>query len=422
MEVFLFHVKLKMKLYKQVKDILELVYSGSNLNLVMNQYKGIEDEPRLKYLVYGVIRYNFALEYIIRKLSKHPNDKVQIILFIGIFELWFSNKPNYAVVNDLVEFTKESFENPKIASFVNAILRTFQRDKDLLLSELDKDYSTKFNLPNWFIDKLKISDKPNYLSILSGLSYHPAFGIRVNQRKINLIDYVNKLANANIKYEFINNKLVLSEACAVEKLPGFFDGEVSVQDIGAQYVVDILTRNNINPKFVLDACSAPGGKACQILENYDCDLLAVDIAHERLAKVKQNLERLNLSAELIVGDATNQKWNKDHQMFDLVIADVPCSATGTIKRNPDIKLTRKLSDIDNFVTQQREIINNLWSNVSNDGYLMYITCSVLRDENQDNVTWIKANLADSLIIEELQILPSLHNDGLFYALIKKHNG
>lgn len=420
MEVFLFHVKLKMKLYTEVKEILEQVYNGKNLNVIMPLYKGVENEARLKYLVYGVLRYSYSLDFFVKKLVSRPNDKVKLVLFIGMFELWFSNKPEHAIINDLVEFTKTIHTHPNVANFVNAILRSFQRDKLELIQELDKSYSTKYNVPDWLISELKITNKQTYLQMLVGLSSHPAFGLRINRRKIKDDSYLDRLSAAGIDYKVLENKLVLTEACAVDKLPGFYDGDVSVQDIGAQFLIDTLFRNNVNPETVLDACSAPGGKACQILENYDCELTAIDIDRSRLIKVQENLDRLNLKAKLIVGDASNQQWNKDNKKFDLVIADVPCSATGTIKRNPDIKITRTKQDISNFVTQQRQIVSNLWKNVNSGGYLAYITCSILNDENQENVKWIESNFANAKVVDEFQILPTQYNDGLFYALIKNN--
>lgn len=409
---------MKLCMYKDVIKILELVYLGKNLNEVLSEYKSNPEIAKIKNITYGVLRNAYTIDYVINKLITKRNAGLLNILRVGVFELWLSYKPDYAVINDLVNLTKDRISNQSIANFVNATLRNFQKNKESLL-DIDKDYSIKYNLPNWIIDKLKIQYKGNYLPILNAFSLHPSFGIRINNSKINNKDYVKLLDSESFLYKEINHKIILNESCNVNDLPGFKDGLVSVQDIAAQYLVDILSKYLIKPKKVLDACSAPGGKACQLLENYDCNLTALDIDQYRLKKVKDNLERLNLKAKLVCGNAILNNWNHDNSLYDLIIADVPCSATGTIKRNPDIKITRKEKDIDNFVQLQRKIVTNLWSLLEKNGYMVYITCSIFQEENSMNISWFKENIKYFNVIDELQILPSEYNDGLYYCLICK---
>jgi 16S rRNA (cytosine967-C5)-methyltransferase len=234
-------------------------------------------------------------------------------------------------------------------------------------------------------------------------------------------EYIEILKQNNIKY-IINedNKICLEKALDIKDVPLFTDGVSSIQDVAAQYVVNILNQNNIIPKKVFDACAAPGGKTCQILENYNCTLTAMDISSDRLEKIKQNLQRLDLKAKTMVGDAFNLDW-WDKNKFDLIVADVPCSASGTIKRNPDIKINRTYDDVIKFTESQRKIVLSLWNCLEDNGYLLYITCSIFRDENQDNIAWLKNNIKGFKLIDELQIIPTEYSDSLYYALVQKNN-
>lgn len=407
-----------MEIYLSILNILLEVYSGKNLNDILLKHTHQDNFPKIKNISYGILRNYFSINYVIDKLVKHINLQSKVILQIGIFELKFSKKPNYAVINDLVNFSFDLTENEKIKNFVNGVLREYLRQEPQLETEIQKNYSLKYNVPDWIITKLKKQDKENYLNYLNGFNHHPAFGLRVNLRKINQADYLLKLNEANLKYKLMGNKVCLVKPVKVTEIPLFHDGFVSVQDIAAQSSIDILNKHKVKAKYVLDACSAPGGKACQILENVNCDIIALDIDETRLNKVSDNLNRLNLNGEIKLGNANNKLWwNK--QLFDLIIADVPCSASGTIKRNPDIKINRLENDIINFVEIQRKIILNLWDTLDKGGFMLYITCSIFKEENQDNIEWFKDNLERFELIEQLQIIPTEYNDSLFYALIKK---
>ncbi len=402
--------------YELIIEILNNVYSGKNLTDEINKYKSNINISRIKYIVYGVIRNYYLIDFCIHKIVKHVSKTNKIIIQIGIYELNNSNKPHYAVVNTLVEIV----DNGKEKKFINWVLREYQRQKESLDNLILKDYSLKYNIPNWMIDLLKKQYKNNYLKFLDGLNYHPAFGLRVNYIKKSLDEYIEILKQSNIKY-IINedNKICLEKSLDIKDVPLFLDGVSSIQDVAAQYTVNLLTKNNITPVKVLDACAAPGGKTCQILENYNCSLTAMDISSHRLERIKQNLQRLELKAKIIIGDAFNLDW-WDKSKFDLIIADVPCSASGTIKRNPDIKINRSYDDVIKFTVSQRKIVLNLWNCLEDNGYLLYITCSIFRDENQDNIAWFKDNIKGFKLIDELQIIPTEYNDSLYYALVQKN--
>ena len=304
-------------------------------------------------------------------------------------------------------------ENDANKNFVNAVLRNFIRKKDELKSG---DLETKYNMPLWFINKLKHDYPHNYVAILQNLNLEPKLGLRVNTRKISQDEYIKLLEQEQIDYILRNNKIVLNKVIGIDKIPLFNEGSVSIQDSAAQQLIDFYSFTGDN--YVLDACSAPGGKACQVLENIDLELIALDINTNRLQKVEQNLQRLHLKALTQTGDASDLSW-WDKRQFDAIIADVPCSATGTIKRNPDIKLHRNLNDIGNFVNTQRAIILNLWETLKVGGKLIYITCSVFKEENQENIQFFIKELKNANFIKELQILPTQYNDGFYYCLLEK---
>lgn len=407
-----------MEIYLSILNILLEVYSGKNLNEVLIRYNDQDIFPKIKSISYGILRNYFSINYSIDKLVKHSNLQSRIILQIGIFELKYSQKPDYAVINDLVNFIFDLTENEKIKNFINGVLREYLRQADELELNIKKDYSLKYNIPDWIINKLKKQSKENYLQILNGFNHHPAFGLRINHRKISQAEYILKLDEANLEYQLFQNKISLVKPINISLLPFFNDGFVSIQDIAAQSSIEILTKYQVHAKYVLDACAAPGGKTCQLLENINCEVVALDIDQMRLNKVSDNLKRLNLIAELKLGNAMNKLWwNK--KLFDLIIADVPCSASGTLKRNPDIKINRRESDIVNFVETQRNIVINLWDMLDINGFMIYITCSIFKEENQDNIEWFKSNLNGFELIEQFQIIPTEYNDSLFYALIKK---
>lgn len=403
--------------YHNIIACLQKVYSGKNLKEVLNKYDLDRKRNKIKNHCYGIIRHYYQINYIVNKLSKKTEKLALIILQIGIYELKYSSKPDYAVINDLVKLIK--IKKNKLAGFINAVLRNYIRNKDKFDIEIANQKNLKYDLPDWLINKI-IEQYPNEkFQILSNLALPSGFGIRVNQKLIDSDKYIEQLNQKEIDYFVIDNKIILDKSYSIKEVPGFNEGLVSIQDVSAQYLIDLLNKYSILPLNVLDACSAPGGKLCQLLENYDnLNATALDNSEERLKRVTQNLERLGLNAKLIMADASNKNW-WDGKKFDLVIADVPCSATGTIKRNPDIKINRLKSDIKTFIDQQRKIVKNLFDVIEDNGFMVYITCSILAEENQYNIKWFSDELNKFNLIQELQILPSEKSDSLYYALIQK---
>ncbi|MFN8770374.1 MAG: 16S rRNA (cytosine(967)-C(5))-methyltransferase RsmB [Neisseriaceae bacterium] len=404
-------------------EIINDVLSGNNLNDTFN--KSIMDNEvlninKIKDITSGVIRYYEQINLILNELvSKKISDKkVHNLIIIGMYEINYTDKPQYAIVNYIVELSYNITKNNKIKSFVNAVLRNYLRNKNELHDKFKENSVFKYSIKKWWIDKLK-NDYPNdYNNILETNNNIPKLVLRINNLKTSLESYKKSLETSKINYIEIDNKIILDKNIAPYNLPFFNEGFVSIQNIGAQKLIDMVDIKN--GMKILDACCAPGGKMCHILENYSVDIVGIDIDENRIKKVRQNLQRLSLNANLIVADAARLDW-WDNKCFDLVIADVPCSASGTIKKNPDIKIHRRVSDIRNFVNKQQEIVINLLNVLKTGGKLLYVTCSIFPEENEKNVLFIKEKYKNIKILKELHIKPDKYYDGFYYCLLEKTN-
>jgi 16S rRNA (cytosine967-C5)-methyltransferase len=308
---------------------------------------------------------------------------------------------------------------------VNAILRNFLRQRESLLKQVSKDSLASLNHPEWWVKKIKSQYPIRWLPMLEAVNHLPPMTLRVNKRRISPDAYLELLKTHDIEATLLGKEaIVLSRAMPVDKLPGFFDGLSSVQDQSAQYSAALLDASA--GMSVLDACSAPGGKAGHLLECADIDLTAMDADEERLSRVSDNLQRLGLTAKLLKADAGDVESWWDGKQFDRILLDVPCSGSGVTKRHPDIKWIRRPSDIQQFAEQQKRLLNNLWPTLRVGGKLLYVTCSVFREENEDQISahLTRFNDARRLDINEStmvngQIIPDEFHDGFFYALLEK---
>lgn len=402
-------------------QIIVDVIAGKSLNDAFNN-SIINDESinisKIKDITSGVIRYYKSLVILLNRLvSKTITDKkIETTILIGLYEINHTNKPHYAIVDYLVNLSYKLTKNSKIKNFVNAVLRNYLRKKDQLHNILADNIEFKYSIDKWWIDKLSKDYPDSYEKILKANNYIPKICLRVNNKKISLTEYKKFLDLNEIPYTVIDDRLVLEKNIKINNLPYFAEGFVSVQNISAQKLLEIIDIGR-NAK-ILDACCAPGGKMCQILENFSVDITGIDIEKNRLDKAQQNLDRLSLNAILIEGDASKLDW-WDKKHFNIVIADVPCSASGTIKKNPDIKLHRKLNDIKKLVKQQREIVVNLLNVLKVGDKMLYITCSIFSDENEKNMRYLTENYKNIKIIKELHILPDEYYDGFYYCLLEK---
>jgi 16S rRNA (cytosine967-C5)-methyltransferase len=315
--------------------------------------------------------------------------------------------------------------NAKTSGLVNAILRGFLRNRAALLEQAAQQGEGRFSYPQWWIDELQTQYRERGAAVLEAGNRHPPMTLRVNQRRNSTPEYLALLNRHDLPARLIEpDALQLDKPLPVDKLPGFRDGLVSVQDAGAQYAAGLLDVHD--GMRVLDACAAPGGKTAHILERAAARVVAVDHDAKRLLRVEQNLQRLGLTAQLLVGDAAEpDKW-WDGVSFDRILADVPCSASGVVRRHPDIKWLRRRTDIAGFATQQLRILQALWRLLAQDGKLLYATCSVFDQENEQVIAAFMAQQSDAQRLAVSldgdfggQLLPDNQHDGFFYALLQK---
>ncbi len=404
---------------------LKQVFSGQSLSAVqlntIDQLDDARDRGLANEIVNGVLRWRWQLEFFVSRLLKKPLKKkdidVQLILLMAIYELKECRTPDYAVINDSVELVRKSGKK-WAAGLVNAVLRGFTREQEKLISSINDD-QVRYSHPDWILKKIK-KDWPQdqvygWQKILAANNQRPAFWLRVNQRQANAVQYQQSLTELEIESEvslLADHALKLTQGIDVRQLPGFSDGAVSVQDVGAQLAAQLLEASADHR--VLDLCAAPGGKTCHILErtNTQGKLVAVEFDEKRMQRVSENLQRLKLSSatrddsrvELIVADARDYKQWWDGEAFDRILIDAPCSASGVIRRHPDIKTLRRESDIEQLVKMQSEILLSAWQMLKPGGELLYVTCSIFKDENQHQIAkFLKLNSKASNDAVEIKI-------------------
>ena len=417
-------------------DCVSEVIKGHNLNQVFERHFDHHSHitPQQKsiaiFLAYGAIRFLGENQFFIRKLinKKITNKKIEALLCVALFQLNHDQSTEFTVVNEAVKAAK--FINKSWAgSFVNGVLRNFIRQKDNLKAELKNDGEAFYSYPLWWIKLIKQEYNKDWESILLNGNKHPPLTLRINVRKINLKQYEEKLKSESIEYRILGDiALELTQPIPVEKIPGFIDGEVSVQDFGAQLAAQLLDLKD--GQVCLDACSAPGGKTGHMLEMADIELVSIDQEKDRLHKVKENLERLQLHAHLKCADLTAIKswWNE--KLFDRILLDAPCSASGVVRRHVDIKWLRRSRDIDIFAKQQKIMLQAMWQLLKKGGKLLYATCSIFPDENQrviddfikehSDAKEVKWSVDSKYSKYENQLIPSENHDGFFYALFEKN--
>lgn len=417
-------------------DCVSEVIKGHNLNHVFDRHFDHHSHitPQQKsiaiFLAYGAIRFLGENQFFIRKLinKKITNKKIEALLCVALFQLNHDQSNDFTIVNEAVEAAK--FINKSWAgSFVNGVLRNFIRQKDNLKSTLKNDDEAFYSYPLWWIKLIKEEYKKDWESILLNGNKHPPLTLRINVRKINLKQYEEKLKSESIEYRVLGDiALELTQPIPVEKIPGFIEGEVSVQDFGAQLAAKLLDLKD--GQVCLDACSAPGGKTGHMLEIADIELVSIDQQKERLYKVKENLERLQLHAHLKCADllAIKSWWND--KLFDRILLDTPCSASGVVRRHVDIKWLRRPRDIEMFAKQQKIMLQAMWQLLKKGGKLLYATCSIFPDENQrviddfikehSDAKEVKWSVDSKYSKYENQLIPSENHDGFFYALFEKN--
>ena len=401
----------------------------------------IKDKGLLQEICYGVLRYLPELEHDVRGLMQKPLTGKQrvfhFLLLVGVYQIKYMRIPDHAAVSETVAATG-ALKNRHMKSLINGVLRNYVRtsqDKDAdSKTELLSD-AIKYNHPGWFIKRVQLAYPDNWQQILSANQQKPPMWLRANQQHHSSESYQALLSKAEItvhSVEPLTQAIELKRPCDVNKLPGFSQGWVSVQDGAAQQAARLLACEPGD--VVLDCCAAPGGKTCHILEltpNISA-MTAIDIEASRLLRVEENLARLGLSANVIAADAANADTWFQGQLFDRILLDAPCSGTGVIRRHPDIKWLRKATDIDALVLLQQQILKETWSLLKPGGTLLYATCSILPEENSEQITHFIDNNTDARLLSidntaakendaiGWQLLPGVSNmDGFYYAKLLK---
>lgn len=392
------------------------------------------DKALLQEICFGVMRQLPQLEAVCSQLMTKPLVKqlrpLQFLLYVGIYQLKFMRIPDHAAISETVDAARE-LKGQSLTKLINAILRSVQRQPELFQFDTAAD-AVKYNHPGWLINRLRQAYPAQWQHILSANQQKAPLWLRVNVQRINPTDYAAALTRAGIEYSRpiadLPQAIKLAQAQDVTTLPGYAEGWFSVQDAAAQYAATLLQVNNSQQ--ILDACCAPGGKSGHILELApEANLTALDKDAKRLTRVEENLARLGLSAKVIAADAAQPDSWWQGQLFDRILLDVPCSATGVIRRHPDIRWLRKNADIAPLCQLQQQIMQQCWRLLAPGGVLLYATCSVLPDENSAQISHFLQHNADARL-DSLpqqnagtvgwQLLPGEQDmDGFYYARLIK---
>lgn len=379
----------------------------------------LQDKGMLQDIAYGCQRFLGSLKFMLGRLLNKPieNKILEHYLLVALYQLNHTRNAPHAVVNEAVGNIAK-IGRGQYRSFANAVLRRFLREKEALNKACQHNEVAKYNLPMWLQETLKNQYPKHWHNIFSALQSRPPLTLRVNRRLLNAEQYLALLDEAGIAAKMLDEYAVrISEPVAVAMLPKFSQGFVSVQDFGAQQAAYLLQPQN--GERILDACAAPGGKTGHLLEMADCEVVALDIDAYRLRRVQDNLDRLGFQAALHAAPAQNLEQWWDGKPFDAILADVPCTASGTIKRNPDIKWLRRPADAAKTAQQQEILLNHLWQTLKSGGRMLFATCSIFAEENSVQCQKFLRRHEDACLREEKMLLPSEKQDGFYYALIEK---
>ncbi|WP_032093513.1 16S rRNA (cytosine(967)-C(5))-methyltransferase RsmB [Necropsobacter rosorum] len=424
--------------------ILQVVDQRQSLSVLLPHHQSRvnpQDFPLLQEICFGVCRVLPRLEQVLAALLAKPlKGKLRILhclLLITLYQLLYTRIPAHAAVDEAVNATVGLKVGP-FRGLVNGVLRRFLREQEPILAKVDKHWQTLH--PEWLVNRLKSAYPTNWRDIIAANNQKPPMWLRVNPQRCTSADYQALLAQQGIESSAAQpaQALCLTQACAVGQLPHFAQGWVTVQDLHAQWAARLLAPQN--GELILDACAAPGGKTTHILELApQARVVALDIEQHRLQRVTENLARMGQQAQVICGDATQPaQWmsqivaeaEKSAVQFDRILLDAPCSATGVIRRHPDIKWLRQEADIAQLAALQARILTALWAKLKPNGVLLYATCSVLPPENTQQIAAFLAHHTDAELLPlpfasqgdciGHQFIPQENaGDGFYYAKLRK---
>ena len=420
--------------------ILEQVFSGASLGNACQQHlpdlADTRDRGLAQELAYGVCRWHFRLMGLVDALTQRPLRKrdqdLKLLLAVGLYQLLYTRIPQHAALSATVQVTV-LLDKVWAKGLVNGVLRNFLRRQESLLPALDRDPVTRWSYPRWLLQAWRTDWPEDWEAIAGGGNEYPPMVLRVNRVRTTVEQYLALLQQQGIAAAPVllaDDAVTLEQALPVTEIPGFSDGLVSVQDAAAQLAVDLL---DLAPGMrVLDACAAPGGKSCHILERQPTSLLlSVDIEQERAAQIMESYQRLGLQGQVLTADAASPDDWWDGVPFDRILLDAPCTGTGVIRRHPDIKILRKQEDVPQLADKQTRLLRNLWPLLKNHGKLVYATCSALKTENAERLQEFIRYQPDAKVDDPgvswgmaqpigRQILPgSSIMDGFYYGRLSK---
>lgn len=419
--------------------VLRVIRDGRFLDTAMEevreQTRGESSfNPLIQELVYGTLRWYHQLAGVanlfVTRPFKSKDADVRALLLVGLYQLRHMRVADHAAVDTTVG-AAEHLGKPWAKGVINACLRAYLRETPRIEALISASEELRYSHPSWLIEALRRDYPYTWIKIVTANNERPPLSLRVNTSRVSRSDYLAELNELGIRakpHHSVETAVFVENPVPVEQLPGFREGRVSVQDAAAQLAAVFLDTRPYHR--VLDACAAPGGKAAHILERTPslAELTALDTEPKRLERVRENLQRLGHSARLISADARDRSAWWDGSTYDRILLDVPCSATGVIRRHPDIKVRRRPDDLPKLLETQAEILASVWPSLTRGGKLLYVTCSVLSEENERQVRHFMALQPDA-VVEPLgpdssrlgyQILPGDNEmDGFYYARLRK---
>jgi 16S rRNA (cytosine967-C5)-methyltransferase len=420
--------------------VYQVVDKGRSLSDVLPQAQqslaNPKDKAMMQQMCYGVMRWLPRLDFFCSRLLQKPlkgkQRPFQFLLYLGCYQLLHMRIPPHAAISETVE-AAVAMKAGGLKGLINGVLRSFQRQQETLELAADKVESCLYGHPNWFIKLVKQYYPEQWTGILDANQQQAPMWLRVNQRQFGRDEYLAALNEQEITGQVdpkLAQAICLDSPIDVFKLPGFAEGSCSVQDGAAQFAASLMAAQP--GELILDACAAPGGKTCHMLELTPelAQMQALDCDAKRLERVTENLTRLKLEAKLVCADAADTDSWWDGTAFDRILLDAPCSATGVIRRHPDIKWLRRAEDIEQLAQLQRKILDKMWALLKPGGTLVYATCSVLPQENKQQMIDFLATQADAELVPIVadesaqnpgwQLLPGDNNmDGFYYCRLKK---
>jgi 16S rRNA (cytosine967-C5)-methyltransferase len=402
--------------------------------------------PGVQSLGFHALRWLGRAEALRQQLAQRPPPpEADALLCVALALGWSDQDAPYTMhtlVDQAVEAAKRSDATKHQASFINGCLRRFLRERDALVAASERSPQAVWNHPQWWIDQVRKDHPTQWQAILQANNTRAPLILRVNERKMTQVQYLNTLLAMDIgAFPVGEHGVVLTAARPVTALPGFAEGHFSVQDAAAQLAAPLLLEGlapageGRAPLRILDACAAPGGKTAHLLELADCDVTALDIDARRCERITQNLQRLGLHAHIVVGDASKPRVWWDGQPYDGILLDAPCTASGIVRRHPDVRWLRRPTDIAQLASLQAYLLKTLWPLVKPGGRLLYCTCSVFRAEGDQQTKTFLAHHTDALLMPSPgHLLPQggagqavfpdnllREHDGFYYALFEKRS-